>query len=78
MDNLHAHRAIQKIAAREGISEAQVVADMERAMEEMRQDAYAAEDAGKIAFWESLSQEGKRPTAYDFVEYLSRFIHNMT
>lgn len=76
MRNIHndvkyARQAIRKIAEREGISEEQVVADMERAMEEMRRNAYASGDGRKIAFWESLPKEEERATAYEFVEFLS-------
>lgn len=46
-------------------------------MEQMRQQAYASRDERKIVFWESLPHEGERPTAYDFVAFLSGFIHNM-
>lgn len=77
MKYFYAEEAIRKIAKREEISEAQVVADMERAMEEMRQDAYASGDARKIGLWESLPHEGEKPTAYEFVEYLSNFVHNL-
>lgn len=77
MKYFYAEEAIRKIAEREGVSEAQVVADMERAMEEMRQDAYASGDARKIGLWESLPHEGEKPTAYEFVEFLSNFTHNM-
>lgn len=77
MKYFYAEEAIRKIAKREEISEAQVVADMERAMEEMRQDAYASGDARKIGLWESLPHEGEKPTAYEFVEFLSNFTHNM-
>lgn len=77
METYSARCAIRKIAEREGVSEAQVVADMERAMEEMRQDAYASGDARKIGLWESLPHEGEKPTAYEFVEFLSNFTHNM-
>lgn len=77
MDNIHAEKAIRKIAEREGISEAQVAADMERAMEEMRQAAYASGDARKIAFWESFPCEGQKPTAYEFVAFFSNFVQNM-
>lgn len=77
MNNQNARRAIQKIAQREGVTEAQVVADMERAMEEMRQDAYTSADPRKIAFWESFPHKGEKPTAYEFVEFMSQFAHNM-
>ncbi len=77
MKYFYAEEAIRKIAKREEISEAQVVADMERAMEEMRQDAYASGDARKIGLWESLPHKGEKPTAYEFVEYLSNFVHNL-
>lgn len=77
INHQNARRAIQKIAKREGIPETQVVAEMERAMEEMRQDAYASGDARKIALWESLPHEGPVPTAYEFVEFFVSFIQNM-
>lgn len=77
MEPICARKAIQEIAKREGKTEAQVAADMEIAMEQMRQQAYASRDERKIAFWESLPHEGERPTAYDFVAFLSGFIHNM-
>lgn len=77
MNIQNAKRAVKQIAQREGVSEAQVVADMERAMEEMRQDAYASGDARKIALWESLPHEGPVPTAYEFVEFFVSFIQNM-
>jgi len=77
MEQKMAHRAIRKIAEREGVSEAQVIADMKKAMEEMKHDAYAFGDTRKITFWESLPHEGKEPTVYDFVTFLSNFTYNM-
>lgn len=77
MENQNARRAIRKIAKREGIPEAQVVAEMERAMEEGRRSAYASGDLRKIAFWESLPHEEEKPTAYEFVEFMSKLAYNM-
>lgn len=77
MDLDRAHKAIRQIAEREGISEAQVAADMEHAMEEARKAAYRSGDPKKIALWESICRDGKIPTAYEFVEYFSNFIQNM-
>lgn len=77
MKHQNARRAIQKLAQREGVSEAQVIADMKKAMEEMKHDAYASGDTRKITFWESLPHEGKEPTVYDFVTFLSNFTYNM-
>ena len=77
MEQVYAKRAIRKIAEREGISEEQVMADMACAMEEMRQAAYASGDARKIAFWESFPCEGERPTAYEFVAFMSGFTGSM-
>ena len=77
MNHQNAYRAIRKKAKREGISEAQVVAEIEQAMEEMRQDAYASGDARKIALWESLPHEGPVPTAYEFAEFFVSFLQNM-
>lgn len=77
MNHQNARRAIQKIAKGEGIPETQVVAEMERAMEEGRQSAYASGDPREIAFWESLPHEGEKPTAYEFVEFMSQLTYNM-
>ncbi len=46
-------------------------------MEEGRQSAYASGDPRKIAFWESLPHEGEKPTAYEFVEFMSQLTYNM-
>lgn len=77
MDKTNVHRAIQKVAEKEGISQEQVVADMEQSIEEMWQDAYDSGDKRKIAFWESLPHEGEKHTIYEFIDFLINFVHNM-
>lgn len=66
-----AHRAVKRIARREGISESEVVFHIELAMKEMRRDAYLSGDREKIARWEAIPHAGESPTAYEMTAYFS-------
>lgn len=66
-----AHRAVKRIAQREGIPESEVVLNIECAMAEMKRDAYRTGNQEKIAWWEAIPHAGENPTAYELIAYLS-------
>lgn len=65
MDVERARWAMKKIARRQGLTEKQVVADIEFAIDEALETAHRESDLEVLAKWEAIPCKGSRPTAYE-------------
>ncbi len=61
MDTKKAHRAVQKIAKREGVSEEEIIADIDRAIAQAVLRVREQNDMAAIAQWERIPCAGAVP-----------------
>lgn len=72
MDLVWARNAIKAVAKQHGVTEEEVIEEIEASIAEARETAYKVKDKRAIAEWEKIPCVGELPTAYEFVDYLGR------
>ena len=63
--------AIRKIARKQGLSEKEVVTEIEEAIAEAIICAAKEKDANALELWKEIPCEGAYPNAYELVDYLA-------
>ena len=70
MDMERARRALKETARRQGITEAQVVSEIEESIEEAISQARKEKNDKVLAQWEQIPCKGDVPNAYELVAYI--------
>ena len=71
MNEEKAYDVLKNIARREGISVAQVIYEIDRAISETLETIHIDNDLSAIEKWEQIPRIGEIPTAIELLMYLS-------
>lgn len=71
-----AHKALTKIALREGKPVEQVIKEIEKAIADAHSSAMKNNDLATLEKWAAIPSEGHLPTALELITYLGNKVHN--
>lgn len=78
MDIRKARKAIRKVARIDGITEKQVVCNIEEAILEAIHTAVREGDQNALGLWSEIPCEGEHPNAYELVDYLAKKVSSLS
>lgn len=72
MNKRKAQKAIQEVAKRNGVTEQEVVEEIEAAITQAYRASIQSHNQEAIALWERVPKAGEVPTAYELVAFLRK------